>query len=408
MNTTTIETNTLEIAENIDEIEIGESSYRPVFVLGDVLDEVHAALTKYVSFPDEHCAFVVTVWIAHTHFIEQFETTPRLAVLSPEPGSGKSRLLEVIKELSVNAHLSASTTASSTFRSIPTTGKITFLVDEIDTIYGKQGKGNEEIRAILNAGYRRGAQVFRTARTSNGAMYVEAFESFAPVVLAGLGTLPETVMQRSIIIAMRPRATHETVSPYRERKAGPFLRQVSAKLSTLAETLELPYDMFELPDGIADRAADVWEPLIMIADHATKLWSERIREAAVAITTNPESKLVSIGVRLLYDIRELFLEDNDVDRLTSAAIVSALTNDIMKPCWKHIPELRCMLDMSVLADILRPYGIVPKSTRISSTETPKGYKREVFEDAWLRYLPAPGIGLSATSATVTTTEVKEF
>jgi hypothetical protein len=35
---------------------------------------------------------------------------------------------------------------------------------------------------------------------------------------------------------------------------------------------------------------------------------------------------------------------------------------------------------------LRPYGIKPKVIRIGGA-TPRGYRREDFEDAWVRYLP---------------------
>jgi hypothetical protein len=44
-----------------------------------------------------------------------------------------------------------------------------------------------------------------------------------------------------------------------------------------------------------------------------------------------------------------------------------------------------------LAVRLRPYGVKPKVVRIGDT-THRGYTREDFHDAWLRYLGPPPIG----------------
>src|SRR5262249_28090768 len=40
-----------------------------------------------------------------------------------------------------------------------------------------------------------------------------------------------------------------------------------------------------------------------------------------------------------------------------------------------------------VAGHLRPFGIAPRSIRLPSGETPKGYMREWFEEAFSRYLP---------------------
>jgi hypothetical protein len=86
--------------------------------LGSLADEVEANLRKYVILPDENCYVATTLWTIHTHFMKQFDTTPRLAVISAEMGSGKSRLLEVVSAMSRNSMMSASTTPAVLFRSI--------------------------------------------------------------------------------------------------------------------------------------------------------------------------------------------------------------------------------------------------------------------------------------------------
>lgn len=64
-----------------------------------VLDEVDALLTRFVVFPSEEARHAVALWCAHAHVLDAFETTPRLAFLSPEPGSGKTRALEIVELL---------------------------------------------------------------------------------------------------------------------------------------------------------------------------------------------------------------------------------------------------------------------------------------------------------------------
>jgi hypothetical protein len=61
-----------------------------------ILAAVEAFLRRFVAYPSDHAAVAVTLWAAHTHVVDRFESSPRLACLSPEPGSGKTRNLEVL------------------------------------------------------------------------------------------------------------------------------------------------------------------------------------------------------------------------------------------------------------------------------------------------------------------------
>jgi hypothetical protein len=55
----------------------------------DVLDEVAGVLARYIAFPNQAALHAVTLWAAHAHAVDAFESSPRLALLSPEPGSGR-------------------------------------------------------------------------------------------------------------------------------------------------------------------------------------------------------------------------------------------------------------------------------------------------------------------------------
>ena len=84
-------------------------------LLAKVLDDISTYLDTYVAFPSKAANESVCVWIVHTWCVEAFESTPRLALLSPEKQSGKTRLLECIDLLACNSLHTASTTASALF-----------------------------------------------------------------------------------------------------------------------------------------------------------------------------------------------------------------------------------------------------------------------------------------------------
>ena len=60
-----------------------------------ILKQVENYLGRFVAYPSEHARVAHTLWIAHTHLMDCWESTPRIALVSPERGSGKTRALEI-------------------------------------------------------------------------------------------------------------------------------------------------------------------------------------------------------------------------------------------------------------------------------------------------------------------------
>ena len=58
----------------------------------EVLSEVERFIKRFCAFPDDHALVAVTLWAVHAHITKYFHTSPRLALLSPEAGSGKTRV----------------------------------------------------------------------------------------------------------------------------------------------------------------------------------------------------------------------------------------------------------------------------------------------------------------------------
>lgn len=351
----------------------------------EVLDEVEALLRRFIVFPTDEAATATALWAAHTHFMDKWDTTPRIAFLSPEPASGKSRALEILELIVPRPALAVNMSAAALFRLVGCdTGLPTILFDEIDTIFGPKAKEHEDIRGLLNAGYRRGAFTYRAKSGSNGVV-TEKIEAYSAVALAGLGELPDTILSRCIPIRMKRRAPGERVEPYRRRL---HACDGNALFDRLAQWADEVGDHVawpdELPPSIQDRDADIWEPLIAIGDLAGGTWSAKSRQAAVALVAAArEDGNASLAVRLLGDIRTVF---GDAVQIPTVALLGALCNLEEAP-WGDLRGKP--LDSRRLASMLSSYGIRPVTIRTTSGTTPKGYKREAFHDAWQRYLPPP-------------------
>jgi hypothetical protein len=256
------------------------------------------------------------------------------------------------------------------------------LFDEVDAIYGttKRQEANGELVAFMNAGYRRGAKSYRCS-TGNGSKHEALeFEAFAALAVAGLRNLPDALASRAIIIRMRRRAPDEEVEPFRIKHHVPQALPVKQALEEwcLGAVVSQEPDM---PAGVVDRAADIWEPLIAIADAYDGDWPEMARKAAVYFTkANAEDEARSSGVELLANIKEAFGSD---DMISSKTLIERLCARAESP-WATINRGNPIDEMG-LARRLKPYGIKPKAVRIMD-KTPRGYSADQFSDAWSRYL----------------------
>lgn len=365
-----------------------------------LLNAVSDYLGRFVAYPSDDAKVAHVLWVAHAHLMDAWESTPRLAFLSPEPGSGKTRALEITETLVPRPVEAVNATAAYLFRKVSDPdGLPTILFDEIDTIFGPKAKENEDIRGILNAGHRRGAMAGRCV-VKGKTVETEELPAYCAVAVAGLGNLPDTILTRSVVVKMRRRAPNERVESYRRRLHAPEGNALRDNLAAWAETVvdEVSGAWPEMPDGIEDRSADVWEPLLAVADAAGGAWPEKARVAGVALVADSSGGQPSLGIRLLADLKTVF---GDQDALATEVILSRL-HDMDEAPWGDLKGKP--LDARALARLLKPYDVESKVVR-DGDRTPRGYTRESLWDAWARYLPDPKCcGLEDS----TTTDLKEI
>ncbi len=344
-----------------------------------LLDNVRAYVARFVAAPQPEALDAIVLWAAHAHMAVHFYTSPRLALLSPEPGSGKTRVLEVLYPLVPRPMFSFSASAAAIFRKLAQEDQ-TLLFDEVDTIFSRKGKddGNEDLRALLNAGYRRGATIPRCVGPRHE---VQEFAVFAACALAGLGDLPDTIMTRSVIIRMRRRAPSERIEQFRKRKHEPEGATLRDHLAAWAGDVGPACGEAwpDLPAGVVDRNAEVWEPLIAVADAAGGHWPETARAACVALLKVAGHREVSLGVRLLGDLRTVFGTDA---AMATSDILDAL-NDLDEAPWGDLYGKR--LEARTLARMLKRYGVTSTTVKVGGKAL-RGYRREGLWDTWERYL----------------------
>jgi Protein of unknown function (DUF3631)/Domain of unknown function (DUF3854) len=361
-----------------------------------LLAELHDWLCCYVAFPSPHAAVAVTLWIVHTHLVACFDATGRLVLLSPEPECGKTRALELAELTCAGAEMLSDASGAYLFRRIGSAdaGPVTLLLDEADAIWKRKGDDNAEaIRSIINAGHRKGASV---GRADNHGAALTRYPVYAPAAIAAKGDpLPDTIMSRALVIHMRRRAPGQVLSHYRQRitrPEGEALRdQLAAWAASVAARVGDPWPA--MPDGVNDRPADVWEPLLTVADLAGGDWPERAREACTAFVTGAQDDTqTTTGTRLLTALRDLFYADKSTldgpaTDMFSADILRALNGQEEAP-WGRWNDGKG-INPSDLARSLRPYGVRSKSLRVGE-RTGKGYARADLEDTWSRYVAKHG------------------
>ncbi|CAM5487168.1 DUF3631 domain-containing protein [Streptomyces atroolivaceus] len=355
-----------------------------------LLNEVEAFHRRFNVFPREAAYVAVALWDAHAHLLDAFDSTPRLAFLSPEPGSGKSRGLEIVETLTPNPMVAVNASAAALFRAVSSSeGRPTILFDEIDTVFGPKAGDNEELRGFLNAGHRRSGVTYRCIG-DGGNQSVQAFPSYTAVAVAGLGSLPDTILTRSVIIRMRRRARNEKVEAFRQRiheKEGNALRD---RLAIWADQVceQITGAWPDMPEGVTDRPADVWEPLLAVADAAGGDWPARARTACVELVAAAQvDDKGSLGIRLLTDLRDHVMVG--VDRLPTIAVIDRL-NALDDAPWADMGGRP--LDSRRLSKMLREYmngdnePIVTRNIRTAGGIL-KGYFAADLADAWARYCP---------------------
>jgi putative DNA primase/helicase len=397
-------------------LELPEVKPWPEAVNGaELLDRLELLLKRFVVLP-EWAAETLALWILHTYAFPLRDVSTYLGLESPEKRCGKTTLLSVLSELVNRPVVAANISSSALFRVIEET-RPTLLIDEADTLL----QGNDELRGILNSGYtRKTAYVVRVANAvrhypldgrkktefeqedteetekdqisgtagkestvrkgnnavNQGATRLVRYSCWCPKVMAAIGRLPDTLADRCIVVRMQRKTTEEECERLRNLEPGPLRQQCARLVADHAD--EIARARPEVPAILNDRASDVWEPLLALADLAGGTWPEKARRAAVGLTAKSQESS-PVGTLLLNIL--VLIKQAGADRIHSRALVEGLK------CMGDQPWLEPgkPINETWLAKRLRPYGIRSKTMWIGEVAA-KGYMLEDFREAFRRYI----------------------
>ena len=342
-----------------------------------LLDDMTKEITRYVVMA-EHCARGVALWCIHTYLLDCFLISPRLAIRSPLHRCGKTTLLDIIACLCMRALSSANVTAAAVFRVIEAY-RPTLLIDEADTFL----PGAEELRGVVNSGHRRGGKVIRTVGDEHEP---RTFATYSAVVIALIGKLPATLHDRSApIVDLKRRLRTERVESFRLDRAASLDDLASRAMRWAFDNAARVKDADpKLPEGLFNRDADNWRPLLAIAEAAGGKWPERARDAAALCCQVTGDDDVAQIELLLADIRSVFAEQPEDDEITSAVLTVRLVAMEGRP-WAEMGKSHKPLTQNRLARMLKPLGIGPGKIGPEDNRL-QGYRRERFTEAFDRYL----------------------
>ena len=267
-----------------------------------VIQGVYDFLGRFVAYPSEHARCGACA-VDHPHPPDgRLGFTPRIAFLSAEPASGKTRALEVTELLVPNPVRAVNVSPAYLFRKVGCEEGATILFDEIDTVFGPKAKENEDIRGLLNAGHRRGAVAGRCV-VRGKEIVTEEIPAYAAVALAGLGWLPDTILSRSVIIRMRRRHQASSVEPFRRR----IHEAKAARCPRSDRGLGASERAEHRPGPTSRRDRGPGRRRVGAADRRRRRrrrdWPRRARDAAVALVAEAKDREPSLGMRLLTDLR---------------------------------------------------------------------------------------------------------
>jgi hypothetical protein len=376
----------------------------PEPVSGDaLLAEIAKTISAYMIM-DASQLVAVSLWAVHAHAHDLRDVSPPLVVKSATMRSGKTKLVEVLERLVPKPMYVSGITVSFLERSIEDHHP-TLLIDEYDALTKKDPALAEAARAQLNrSARRRGAQVGKNVPLPGGGYEPRLFSTWAATLIAGIGEPPPTIADRAVPIDLKRKMPGETVKPLRDRD-GADLGVLKRKIARfVADNEDKIRDIQPAPLAVDnDRAKDMWEPLLAIADIAGGEWPVRVRAAGKALVDASERLLaeINIDVLLLCDIRDIFAEEfpdghiahkaetgrpDEGPRLSSKQLLERLHAIEERP-WSNWGKEKKPMTGKVLGDRLRPYGIRSGTVRIDGVPKAKGYYLHSFKDAFARYAP---------------------
>ncbi|HSW69779.1 MAG TPA: DUF3631 domain-containing protein [Gammaproteobacteria bacterium] len=346
-------------------------------LLAELLTNISQIIKNCVVLSEQE-ADAIALWVVFTYCIDAVNFAPILNITSPEKRCGKSTLAALLTRLVYKPIVASNITPAALFRIIEKLSP-TLIIDESDSFLNL----NEELRGILNSGHSRDlAYIIRC----DGKNYdPKQFKTWCAKVIVGIGNMPDTIADRSIIVRLRRKLVGDTIQSFRRYSNAEINELISKCLRFRNDSLEQIKNIQVLiPESLHDRSADNWEPLLSIAYLAGEEWIKRANEAAI-YHSKLDAEVISTGVELLQDIKNIF-NTKELWGMYTYELINELCADLEAP-WATYNRGN-PLSPRQLAKKLKEFDIRSKDMRLPpAKKNAKGYLLKDFEEAFTRYIP---------------------
>jgi len=313
--------------------------------VGRLFTDIVEQMDRYIYVPEsrrEEELSLLGLWVMLSYSYRAWPAIPYLYLNGP-PGSGKSRILDVLKRQVFRPISSSNATAAAVFHWLDIRGG-TLLLDEAERL-GGASQDTEQLMSILLSGYQQEMPALRVARR---------FDVFGPKALACIGNIHKPLLSRCICI--------DTVKAPED--ADQIQRQVSEDVATWM-CLRNDLHASALSNGVAfldlasqrvgqwltGRQRDVWQPMLSLAGwvegHGVPgLQSTIERMARRLIETENAGRSLSADEVLLRALAEF-----------SRQGVTVTTKQILEVAQKQAPVLLSTYSARKASSCLDKYGL---------------------------------------------------
>lgn len=332
-------------------------------LMGSIADQ----LEKFIFLENRRVYPLIALWIIGTHLHASFDYYPYLLIHSPEPGCGKTRVLECIDKLCWNNKMLTDPTSAYMFHTASTT---TQLIDEIDT-WSK----DKDLSSILNAGFQRGGVVPRLQKDGAGNFTnVADYEVYGPKALAGIKPPGRELLKPATrtrvlniqIIKQNRAERRERLSKSARESFGPLRDKLVLWVQSNRVAVQRVYETgrFEYLDQYDDRTIDVMRPL-----------------AAILEVLSPTNETRREFLRIIPEVRTGEKNDNNIDILEALASVAQLDQPLIGSASQLAALIMDKMHgasepvvTAAISKTLHRYGVTTKSMRLPGGESRRRYE----------------------------------
>jgi DNA polymerase I-like protein with 3'-5' exonuclease and polymerase domains len=356
-----------------------EETVKPAAVAVDgeaLLDRLEKFVRRFTVL-DSPDYYLISLAILETYLTDCFNCLAIIWVRSPEKRCGKSTLLDVLEGLVLKPLLCITASPASLYRLIERYHP-SILIDEADQF----GNENDDIRKIANGGFERGRKVPRVNRETGE---IELFDTFGFKVLATIGTIHETVEDRSIPVHMNRKPRNLEVEDPSDVPAEEY-RKFKEDCQRWADDhrVELKALRLARPKPLIDRNWRKWRSLLSIAWVTGENCFTKTLALGIHKAKGGDEEL-SIRLEILTRIRDLFRE-RKTDFLATTEILKYLNTDSEAPWADWVTGIKKGLTAHRLGKELRYFPVHSDQPKRAGFKV-RGYWLKDFKRYFDAFLP---------------------